>query len=105
MMDTMKIRAVLSGETTEVKVLMQHPMESGWRKDDANETIAAHFIQLVTATLNGRTVLVAQWGSGISRNPYLTFRLKGARAGDRIAVEWVDNKGASNSIETAVVMA
>ena len=62
----------------------------------------AHFIQLVTATLNGKAVLEAQWGTGISKNPYLTFRLRGAGLGDKIAVNWIDNKGATNAIEGIV---
>lgn len=102
MADMMKIRARLKDGVTEVKVLMSHPMETGRRINDAGETVPAHFIQLVTATLNGKTVLEAQWGTGIAKNPYLTFRLKGANLGDTIAVSWVDNKGATNAIETAV---
>lgn len=102
MADMMKIRARLKDGVTEVKVLMSHPMETGRRINDAGETVPAHFIQLVTATLNGKTVLEAQWGTGIAKNPYLTFRLRGANAGDKIAVSWVDNKGATNAIETAV---
>lgn len=102
MADMMKIRARLKDGVTEVKVLMIHPMETGRRKNDHDETVPAHFIQLVTATLNGKVVLEAQWGTGIAKNPYLTFRLRGASVGDKIAVSWVDNKGASNSIETAV---
>lgn len=72
--DNMKMRAQLKGETVEVKVLMSHPMETGRRKDDFGQLIPAHFVQLVTATLNGQPVLEAQWGTGISKNPYLTFR-------------------------------
>lgn len=102
MAEMMKIRARLKDGVTEVKVLMIHPMETGRRKNDRDETVPAHFIQLVTATLNGKTVLEAQWGTGIAKNPYLTFRLRGAGVGDKIAVSWVDNKGASNAIETAV---
>jgi sulfur-oxidizing protein SoxZ len=102
MADLMKIRTRLKDGVTEVKVLMNHPMETGRRKNDFDEVVPAHFIQLVTATLNGRTVLEAQWGTGISKNPYLTFRLKGAKSGDSIAVTWHDNKGESNSIETVV---
>ncbi len=103
MNDSMKIRAQLKNGVTEVKVLMSHPMETGRRKNDFGETEPAHFIQLVTATLNGKTVLEAQWGTGISKNPYLTFRLNGAKAGDKVAVRWVDNKGASAAIDTAVL--
>lgn len=103
MADLIKIRATLKGDTTEVKVLMLHPMETGRRKNDLDETVPAHFIQLVTATLNGKPVLEAQWGTGISKNPYLTFYFKGAQVGDKVGVKWMDNKGESNSMETAVV--
>ena len=102
MSDNMKMRAQLKGEITEVKVLMSHPMETGRRKNDLDETIPAHFIQLVTATLNGQPVLEAQWGTGISKNPYLTFHLKGAKVGDKVAVTWHDNKGQSASHEIEV---
>lgn len=103
MADNMKMRAQLKGEITEVKVLMSHPMETGRRKNDLDETIPAHFVQLVTATLNGKPVLEAQWGTGVSKNPYLTFRLKGARVGDKVAVTWHDNKGQTASHEIEVV--
>lgn len=105
MAELIKMRATLKGDVTEVKVLMLHPMETGRRKNDLDETISAHFIQLVTATLNGEPVLEAQWGTGISKNPYLTFYLKGARAGDKISIQWVDNKGQTNSMEAAVTPA
>ena len=103
MAESMKMRARLKGEITEVKVLMGHPMETGRRKNDLDEVIPAHFIQLVTATLNGKPVLEAQWGTGISKNPYLTFHLRGAKAGDTVAVTWHDNQGESNSSEITVV--
>lgn len=100
--DNMKMRAQLKGDFVEVKVLMSHPMETGRKKDDFGQLIAAHFVQLVTATLNGTTVLEAQWGTGISKNPYLTFRLKGAKLGDIVAVTWVDNLGATASQQIEV---
>ena len=99
MADMMKIRARLKDGVTEVKVLMIHPMETGRRINDIGDAVPAHFIQMVTATLNGKTVLEAQWGTGISKNPYLTFRVRGASLGDKLAVSWVDNRGATNAIE------
>ncbi len=100
-----KMRAVLKGDITEVKMLMTHPMETGRRKNDLDETVPAHFIQLVTATLNGKPVLEAQWGTGISKNPYLTFHLLGAKAGDTVAVTWHDNLGESGNAEIKIVAA
>jgi sulfur-oxidizing protein SoxZ len=105
MADLMKIRALLKNGLTEVKVLMLHPMETGRRKNDDNEIVPAHFIQLVTATLNGENVLQAQWGTGVSKNPYLTFYLNDAKAGDAVGVKWQDNKGENNAIEGIVVAA
>ncbi|MFM2435862.1 MAG: hypothetical protein RL063_1845 [Pseudomonadota bacterium] len=105
MSDNMKMRAQLKGGLVEVKVLMSHPMETGRKKDDFGQLIPAHFVQLVTATLNGKTVLEAQWGTGIAKNPYLTFRLKGAKIGDIVAVTWLDNRGVSVTQDIAVTTA
>ena len=91
----MKMRAKLKGEVTEVKLIISHPMETGRKKDDFGVLIPAHFIQLVTATLNEKPVLEMQWGTGISKNPYLTFYLKNAKIGDKISVTWHDNLGAT----------
>jgi sulfur-oxidizing protein SoxZ len=105
MSELMKIRAIAKNGLTEVKVLMLHPMETGRRKNDTGEIVPAHFIQLITATLNGKIVLQAQWGTGVSKNPYLTFYLNDAKAGDVVGVNWQDNKGESNAIEGRVVAA
>jgi sulfur-oxidizing protein SoxZ len=100
--ENMKMRAQLKGEVTEVKVLISHPMETGRKKDDFDRLIPAHFVQLVTASLNGKIVLEAQWGTGVSKNPYLTFRLKGAIIGDTISVSWHDNLGETAMQEIVV---
>lgn len=105
MTDNMKMRAQLKGDFVEVKVLMSHPMETGRKKDDFGQLIPAHFVQLVTATMNGNQVLEAQWGTAISKNPYLTFRVRGAKLGDIVVVTWHDNLGASATQEIAVTQA
>jgi sulfur-oxidizing protein SoxZ len=102
MADPMRIRAQSAGDKTTVRVLMSHEMETGQRKDSAGKTIPAWFIQEVTATHNGKTVLTAQWGASVSKNPFLQFVVKGAKAGDKIAVSWVDNKGDKRTDEAVV---
>ena len=104
--DNMKMRAQLkAGGITEVKVLISHPMETGRKKDDFDQLIPAHFVQLLTASLNDKLVLEAQWGTGISKNPYLTFRLTGAAVGDMITVTWQDNLGKTATQQIAVTQA
>ncbi|WP_413437415.1 thiosulfate oxidation carrier complex protein SoxZ [Sulfuriferula sp. GW1] len=103
MAEPMKMRASISGDVADIKVLMNHPMESGQRKDaKTGQLIPAHFIDEVHATLNGKPVLDAQWGGGVSKNPYLGFKVKGAKAGDKVEISWKDNKGESNKVDGVV---
>jgi sulfur-oxidizing protein SoxZ len=102
MADPMRIRAQAAGDKATVRVLMSHEMETGQRKDSAGKTIPAWFIQEVSATHNGKLVLTAQWGTAVAKNPFLQFTVKGAKAGDKIAVSWVDNKGAKRTDEATV---
>ena len=102
MADPMRSRAQAAGDKTTVRVLMSHEMETGQRKDSAGKVIPAWFIQEVTATHNGKTVLTADWGPSISKNPFLQFVVKGAKAGDKIAITWVDNKGDKRTDEATV---
>src|SRR5512145_3138052 len=92
MADPMKIRATLQGDVADVRVLMAHPMETGQRKQDG-KAVPLHFIQTITATLNGRTVFSADISQAISRNPVFAFKVKGAKAGDKLAITWQDNTG------------
>jgi len=89
MADPMKIRATAKDGMTEVKVLMSHEMETGQRKDAAGAVIPSWYITEVTAQHNGRTVLQAEFGTSVSKNPYLSFKFKGGAKGDKIAVSWI----------------
>ena len=102
MAEPMRIRAQAAGDKVTVRVLMSHEMETGQRKDSAGKTIPAWFIQEVSATHNGKPVLAAQWGPAIAKNPFLQFTVKGGKAGDKIVVTWVDNKGDKRTDEATV---
>jgi len=103
MAEPMRIRATMAGDVADVKVLMNHPMETGTRKDaKTGKLVPAHFISEVTATVNGANVLTAELGPAVSRNPYLGFKVKGPKAGDKVVVSWVDNKGDKNSAEATI---
>jgi sulfur-oxidizing protein SoxZ len=102
MADPMRIRAQAAGDKTTVRVLMSHEMETGQRRDTAGKLVPAWYIQEVSATHNGKTVLTAQWGPSVAKNPFLQFVVKGAKAGDKISVTWLDNKGDKRSDEATV---
>lgn len=105
MSDPTRIRAQLVGDKASVRVRMRHEMETGQRKDAAGKPIAAWHIQEVTVVHNDKPVMTAQWGPGVSKDPYLQFTLKGAKAADRIAIVWKDNRGDSRRDEAVVMVA
>ena len=102
MADPMRIRVAERDGVVNVKVLMSHEMETGQRKDGSGKIVPAHFISKVTATHKDRTVLSAQWGPAVAKNPFLEFNFKGGKKGDKIAVTWEDNKGDTRSDEATV---
>ena len=98
-----RIRAKMKGDVAEVKALMSHPMETGLRKNKkTGKKIPAHFISEVTCEHKGKNVLVAYWGVAVSKNPYLSFKFKGAAAGETIKVSWTDNKGESATADAKI---
>jgi sulfur-oxidizing protein SoxZ len=101
-MSTIKIRANTEGDVITVKALISHPMETGLSKDKSGKVIPAEFIQEVSCEHNGVPVLTAQWGTAISKNPYLSFKFKGGKAGDTLKMSWKDNMGKSDSEETVI---
>ncbi len=102
MADPMRIRAQAAGDKATVRVLMSHEMETGQRKDSSGKVIPAWFIQDVTASLNGKQVLSAEWGPSVAKNPFLQFNIKGAKAGDKVSISWTDNRGEKRTDEATV---
>ena len=102
MADPMKIRAKMDGDKVDVRVLMSHEMETGQRKDAKGALIPAWFIQNVTAQHNGRTVLSAEWGPAVSKNPFLAFKFSGGKVGDKVTITWTDNHGEKRTDEALI---
>jgi sulfur-oxidizing protein SoxZ len=84
MASTIRVRAISSGETTEVQVLIQHPMDSGFVKDAKGEIIPPHFIQQLTFEHDGRNVFIADWGAAVS---LCQIQLQGWQQGRRFENE------------------
>ncbi|MNF17393.1 sulfur oxidation protein SoxZ [compost metagenome] len=56
----------------------------------------------MTASLNGKQIFAAEWGPAVSKNPFLQFNIKGAKAGDKLSVSWKDNRGETRTDEATV---
>jgi len=97
MASSIRVRATSNGDIIEVQALIQHPMDTGLVKNPAGELIPAHYIQQLKFECNGKDVFVADWGTAVSKDPYVKFSFKGAKKGDELKISWSDNKGASDT--------
>lgn len=98
-------RAAKRGEVIEVRIAIQHPMETGFRYDNVGRTIPKNVINTLVARYNGVDIFRAELGSGIAANPYLQFYTV-AEASGEIEFSWVDDagaKGAERAFITVVV--
>lgn len=102
MAKTIRARAKLKDDLTEVRMLIKHPMETGLRKDKSGNPIPAHFIQSIEATSNGQTVFSAQLNTAVSKDPYLAFSFTGAQQGDSVNIAWLDNQGNTDTTEVNI---
>jgi len=89
----MRIRAIEKDGLVDVKVLMKHDMESGFRKDASGNLVPAWHITSLNAKVGDKVVFSAEFGPAVSKDPFLNFRFKGALKGDKIIVNWIDNHG------------
>ncbi|WP_006786337.1 thiosulfate oxidation carrier complex protein SoxZ [Thiorhodospira sibirica] len=101
-MSTIRVRAQISEGITTVRALISHPMESGRRRDEQGQLVPAHYITEVNATVNGEHVITAYWGPAVARDPHLSFKFSGAKAGDQLNIRWQDNRGQQDSAETTI---
>ena len=102
-MSTIKIRVKPLENAYLIRILIAHPMETGRRQDkDSGETIPAHYIQEVKIEHNGKLISRGEFGTAVSRDPYLSLRIRGAKPGDSIKVKWRDNLNESDAEEIQI---
>ena len=80
------------GEVIEIKTLIPHAMETGYRRDTQGQLIPRHIIHRFTCTYNGEEVFRADWHPAVAANPYLAFYTVATESG-RLHFEWLDDDG------------
>jgi len=96
--------SVKAGEAFEVRVLVQHPMETGFRRDLDGRAIPMHIVDKLSCTFGGREVFRVELGSGMSANPYIAFFAKVPASGE-LVVEWSDDRGDRGRASAAIIVA
>jgi sulfur-oxidizing protein SoxY len=97
------IRPVMREGKTLVRSRISHPMISQLARDATGKPMPPWFIQTLRASHQGRTILDAQFSTAIARDASLNFSFTGAKTGERIQIQWSDNKGESRTDEGVVI--
>jgi sulfur-oxidizing protein SoxZ len=80
------------GEVVELKALIAHPMETGYRPDDAGKLMPRNIIRRFACHYNGERVFSAELYPAISANPYLAFHVRAAETGP-LTFTWEGDNG------------
>ncbi len=90
---------IRAGATVEARWIAGHPMETGFGVDPNGQRVLRNVITSIRVTLNGRLILEAEPGTGISANPYIAFSLVVPKDGGTLAVEWIDDAGRRGNVQ------
>lgn len=81
-----------AGEAILIKTLINHPMESGQRKDSSGNPIPRQIINRFVVTFNGETVIDVNIEPAVSTNPYFEFEATVPESGT-FTFTWYDDDG------------
>ena len=92
------------GDEIELRIAIQHPMETGFRFDARGAAVPKNVINFVVCRFEGEEVFRAELGSGVAANPVLQFTAIAARSGTYV-FDWVDDAGVRDSHSASIVVA
>ena len=84
-----------------VKAIIKHPNESGFRKDESGKTIPANHLTGALAFVGGRKLMEMHLGPSISKNPLISFQFSGKK-GEKLKLSVEDNHNKKYSVDTIV---
>lgn len=80
------------GDIIEIKTLIQHIMETGFRRDDMGKPVPRDIIGSFGVTYNGAEIFKADLNPGVAANPYFAFSTIATESGE-LVFTWTDEKG------------
>ena len=92
------------GEIIEIKTLVSHPMETGFRRTQLGALIARDIITQFVCTYNGAEIFSAEFYPAVAANPYLAFTTRATESGI-ISCTWIGDNGYSLTESAAITVA
>jgi sulfur-oxidizing protein SoxZ len=96
-------KQITGNEPFDVKLLISHPMESGQRRDQMGQAIPRDIINHVICTIDGETVLEADFFPAIAANPFLSFSVVAEKSGT-LALTFTDDHGVTQTELVAITV-
>jgi sulfur-oxidizing protein SoxZ len=92
-----------AGEVVEIRLLIQHPMETGLRAGTEGALLPRNLLRRVQARFDGELVFAADLHAAVAANPYLSFRLRATKSGP-LTVTWSGDKDFMHSESANLVV-
>jgi sulfur-oxidizing protein SoxZ len=81
------------GDSVEIKALVRHPMETGYRVDSVGQLVPRNILTQLVVTFNGAEIFRMQMQQGIAANPFLLIMLRANESGE-LVFTWTGDEGA-----------
>ena len=91
------------GQTIEIKTLISHIMETGYRHDNMGKPIPRDIITQLTCSYNGEEIFRADLYPAIAANPFVTFHTVATESGT-FAFEWTGDNGFHESASAKITV-
>ncbi|MDE5456431.1 thiosulfate oxidation carrier complex protein SoxZ [Bradyrhizobium sp. CSA112] len=91
------------GDIIEIKTLMSHIMETGYRHTTTGEAVPRNIITSFTCRFNGNEIFRADLFPAIAANPFITFFTTAAESG-KFEFEWTGDKGFSETASASITV-
>ena len=92
------------GDVLEIRTLIAHPMETGFRKDDAGAVVPRNLVTRLTCRYDGATVFAADLFSAVAANPTLVFTTVATRSGP-LEITWQGDNGFAQTETVSITVA
>jgi sulfur-oxidizing protein SoxZ len=85
-------RSAKKGEVIEIRTLIAHPMETGYRRGDEGAVLPRNLIRRFSCVYDGETVFSAELFPAVAANPFIAFTTVATESGT-LEFRWTDDRG------------
>ena len=92
-----------AGEVIEIKAMIAHARETGYRQDSRGEPLPRHIIRRFVCVYDGAEVFAADFHPAMSANPYVAFTTVATRSG-ALTFSWTDDRGLTETATAEIAV-